>query len=66
MHRRYTPIYRINSLLCRSIFKPVGVLWGIKDKKVYKIADIPELEKAYNLSKTLPHKTVQVCRNCIY
>ncbi|XP_063423967.1 ceramide synthase 5-like [Mytilus trossulus] len=46
-------------ILERSIFNPVGVLWGIKDKKVYKIADIPELEKAYNLSKTLPHKTVQ-------
>jgi hypothetical protein len=30
------------------VFHPVGIYWGIKTKKVYKIADIPELEKAYN------------------
>lgn len=35
-------------------------MWGIKQKKIYKIADIPELEKAYRMSKTLPHETIKV------
>lgn len=49
----------IRLTLDKYVFKPVGTSWGIKAKKVYKIADIPELEKAYNRSKTLPHETIK-------
>lgn len=45
--------------LDRILFNPIGIYWGIKTKKVYKIADIPELEKAYTRSKTLPHDTIK-------
>jgi hypothetical protein len=48
------------SFFNRTVFHPVGIYWGIKTKKVYKIADIPELEKAYKRSKTLPHDTIKV------
>lgn len=50
----------IRMVLESLVFKPMGTLFGIKQNKVYKIADIPELEKAYTMSKTLPHETIKV------